>query len=148
MVTPTRAGFTLVEMLVVLAILALVMAVMPPLLAGSQGRAELDAAARELAAALRETRSLAIRDGRSASFTLDAAHRFRAGGGQARSLPPSLGLALAAGDEAHAAPSGAIRFFADGSSTGGRLTLLSGERRTDVTVDWLTGRVALDPAER
>ena len=38
---------------------------------------------------------------------------------------------------------GSIRFFGDGSSTGGSVTILQGERRSDVTVDWLTGRVSL-----
>ena len=142
-----RAGFTLIEMLVVLAILALVMAVIPPLLAGGQARAELDTAGHELAAALRETRSLAIREGRRESFVIDAAGRFRAGDGPMRPLAPGLGLALATADGG-ARPSGAIGFFADGSSTGGKLVLLRGERRSYVTVDWLTGRVALDPAGR
>ena len=34
-----------------------------------------------------------------------------------------------------------VRFFADGSSTGGRVTLMVGERSYAVDVDWLTGRV-------
>ena len=38
---------------------------------------------------------------------------------------------------------GAIRFFPDGGSNGGRITLASGERKFDVDVDWLTGRVAI-----
>ena len=37
-----------------------------------------------------------------------------------------------------------IRFFADGSSTGGRLRLDSGTRHSGITVDWLTGRVTVD----
>jgi general secretion pathway protein H len=36
---------------------------------------------------------------------------------------------------------GNIRFFPDGSSTGGRITISAGERREDVDVDWLSGRV-------
>jgi general secretion pathway protein H len=141
-----RAGFTLVEMLVVLAILALVFAIMPPLLAGTRSRAELDAATHELAAALRETRSLAIREGHSESFVV-AARRFRAAGGPMRPLAPELSLALATA-HGEPVPAGAIRFFADGSSSGGRLIVQSGERRSYVTVDWLTGRVALGPAPR
>jgi general secretion pathway protein H len=141
-----RAGFTLIEMLVVLAILALVMAVMTPMLAGSRSRAELDAAAHELASALRETRSLAIREGRSESFVI-AARRFRAAGGPLRPLAPGLALALATA-RGDAVPAGAIRFFADGSSSGGELIVASGGRRSYVTVDWLTGRVALGPAPR
>jgi general secretion pathway protein H len=38
---------------------------------------------------------------------------------------------------------GAIHFFADGGSNGGRITLASGERKLNVDVDWLTGRVAI-----
>ncbi len=38
---------------------------------------------------------------------------------------------------------GAIRFFPDGGSNGGRITLAAGERKFDVDVDWLTGRVAI-----
>jgi general secretion pathway protein H len=38
---------------------------------------------------------------------------------------------------------GAIRFFPDGGSTGGRITLAAGERKYDVDVDWLTGRVTI-----
>ncbi len=38
---------------------------------------------------------------------------------------------------------GAIRFFPDGGSNGGRITLAVGERKYDVDVDWLSGRVAI-----
>ena len=36
-----------------------------------------------------------------------------------------------------------IRFYSDGSSTGGRITVASGERKYLVDVDWLTGRVSI-----
>jgi general secretion pathway protein H len=39
---------------------------------------------------------------------------------------------------------GSIRFYPDGSSTGGRITVSSGERQYLVDVDWLTGRVAIN----
>jgi general secretion pathway protein H len=39
--------------------------------------------------------------------------------------------------------SGAIRFFPDGGSNGGRITIAAGERKYEVDVDWLTGRVAI-----
>ena len=38
---------------------------------------------------------------------------------------------------------GSIRFFPDGGSNGGRITVASGSRKFDVDVDWLTGRVAI-----
>jgi len=38
---------------------------------------------------------------------------------------------------------GSIRFYPDGGSNGGRITLGSGDRKYEVDVDWLTGRVAI-----
>jgi general secretion pathway protein H len=38
---------------------------------------------------------------------------------------------------------GSIRFFPDGGSNGGRITVASGARKFDIDVDWLTGRVAI-----
>ena len=38
---------------------------------------------------------------------------------------------------------GSIRFYPDGGSNGGRITVGSGERKYEVDVDWLTGRVAI-----
>ncbi len=38
---------------------------------------------------------------------------------------------------------GQIRFFPDGTSTGGRVTLSRDDRKFDITVDWLTGLVAI-----
>jgi general secretion pathway protein H len=38
---------------------------------------------------------------------------------------------------------GEIRFFPDGSSTGGEITLAGGNAHRYVQVDWLTGRVAV-----
>jgi general secretion pathway protein H len=36
-----------------------------------------------------------------------------------------------------------IRFFPDGSSTGGRITLRSGRREWHVNVSWLTGAISI-----
>ena len=41
---------------------------------------------------------------------------------------------------------GQIRFFPDGSSTGGRIGLSRDERRAIVAVDWLTGLVSVEDA--
>jgi general secretion pathway protein H len=143
-----RTGFTLVELLVVLAVLALVMALVPPYLVGAAARAQLTSAAHEIALALRETRSLAVRQGRPERFVVDGeAGTFRAAGGALRRLPAGMILSLAAlADNRAAAARGAILFFPDGGSTGGRLRLKQGERQADVAVDWLTGGVSLAAA--
>jgi general secretion pathway protein H len=40
-------------------------------------------------------------------------------------------------------PRAAIRFNGDGSTSGGRIELTDGQRRAQVGVDWLTGRVSV-----
>jgi prepilin-type N-terminal cleavage/methylation domain-containing protein len=60
-------GFTLVELLVVLVILALVLALLPRFISGGQERVELQSETSALASALRETRGRALRDGKTAS---------------------------------------------------------------------------------
>ncbi|PIV82132.1 type II secretion system protein GspH, partial [bacterium CG17_big_fil_post_rev_8_21_14_2_50_64_8] len=59
-------------------------------------------------------------------------------------LPEKIEVALfTAQSELMDAKTGAIRFYPDGSSTGGRVTLSRGERKYRVDVDWMTGRVKI-----
>ena len=141
-----HGGFTLIELLVVMAVLALVLLVVPPMFSGSLSRAELGSAAREVAAGLREARSRAIARNREVVFTLDVeSRRYRIGDeAAARRLPAGPRLALfTARSEQRDEISGNIRFFPDGSSTGGRVTLGDDARRYHVAVDWLTGQVSI-----
>jgi general secretion pathway protein H len=141
-------GFTLIELLVVLTILGLATAVGVPMLFGSADRAALRAAVVEVAAGLRETRSLALAGGRSAAFTLDTARRvYRVSNGSAwRALPTTIQPTLfTATREQLDAVTGDIRFFPDGSSTGGAVHLAQGKAEDEILVDWLTGRVSVAP---
>lgn len=128
---PRAAGFTLLEMLVVLAVLALAIA----LVAGAGGprpEAVARAAADHVAAALRTARGRAILEDRTVTVALDAAgHALRVGDDAPLRLPPALALSGPA----------VIRFAPDGSSSGGRIVLTGGTRQMAVSVDWLTGRV-------
>ena len=111
-------GFSLLELIVVLAIVAAVSAVAAPHLSGAVRAASLTAGARELAASLRAARSEAVVQRREVAF-----------------VPRR--------DPRLAADAPAIRFFPDGSSSGGRLTLRADGRSAHVEVDWLTGRVSI-----
>ncbi len=64
-------GFTLVELLVVLAIAGLLLAVTPPLISAAMPGVELKAAARRTAGALRLAREVAIASGRDAAWVID-----------------------------------------------------------------------------
>jgi general secretion pathway protein H len=143
--TSPAAGFTLIELLVALGILALVLAIALPLLPGAADKMALRTAASEVAAGLREARTLALATGRSAAFTLDTArHLYRAGDRAAwRTLPASVATDLyTATRERIDDVSGDIRFFPDGSSTGGAIRLAQGKAVDEIRIDWLTGRVS------
>ena len=94
-------------------------------------------------------RSRAARRCRSAarrSWSLDlAGRRFKVDRDpREHALPPSIELKLfTAQSDIVRRQAGSIRFFPDGGSNGGRITVASGERKFDVDVDWLTGRVAI-----
>lgn len=137
-------GFTLVEVLVVLAIMAFLAAVFMPLGARQRRHAELANDARRIAEALRLTRSRAILGNRALAFQVDVRHALYRAGGAPVALPNGIHLALTtAQDETLNRAVGAIRFFPDGSSTGGGIALSSASGRYDVSVDWLTGAVTV-----
>ncbi len=144
---PARTdGFTLLELLVVLAIVALMTAIAAPRFAAALPGAELDSGARKLAAGLREARSLAVSTNRAVPFTLrGGANLYTIGrGGESRQLPGKLAITLVTGRrEISGANQGSIRFFPDGSSTGGRIELKGAGGKRSIEVDWLTGRIRL-----
>lgn len=137
---------TLIELVIVLAILALVAGLVLPTFGSGVSSSGLRAAARELAAGLRTARSEARAQRRETFLWLDlAGKRFKVDQDpQEHALPPQVELKLFTAQKDLVSESvGAIRFFPDGGSNGGRITVASGERKYEVDVDWLTGRVAI-----
>jgi general secretion pathway protein H len=144
-------GFTLFELLVVLVLVALIAAVSAPLLIKGLGRAEAKGAAQDVAAALRRARSEAVVRNADVWLTVDVNERsFRMDRAAAHALPAKLGVELyTAQTEQISADVGSIRFFPDGSSTGGEVVLADGQSKVHVQVEWLTGRVSvIDEAAR
>ena len=139
-------GFTLLELLIVLAIAAGTAALVLPQLSSGVALFELKSGARQLASALQAARGRAIARDAEVAVIVDVQQRtYRTTGiGQVRSIAPDLRLALETADsEVLDDQVAGIRFFPDGSSTGGRLTLAARGMKYVVSVDWLTGRVSI-----
>ena len=139
-------GFTLFEVLLVLLLLAVVYGLAGPLLTEGTPGLEAKSATRQLAAGLRKARSIAASEHREALLVLDVKERTFSVTGDPKvyQLPKKLEYSLfTAESEIVRGEKAAIRFYPDGSSTGGRVTVTVGSDRNMVDVDWLTGRVAI-----
>lgn len=139
-------GFSLLELVVALTVAALLFAIVAPTGLGRRERAELASNAGAVAAALRATRSEAILADKPADFVVDVDKAlYRVGGrAPARQLVGAPKITLyTTTDETLSKAVGAIRFYPDGSSTGGGIALSRDGRRYDVLVDWLTGEVSV-----
>jgi general secretion pathway protein H len=140
-------GVTLLELLIVLALMALITGITLPMFGGNGvSTTELRGSARELAAGLRAARSEAVAQRRETFLVLDVAgKRFKVDQDpREHPLPKNVELKLfTAQNDLVDANVGSIRFFPDGGSNGGRITLAAGTRKYEVDVDWLTGRIAI-----
>lgn len=143
-------GFSLLEMILVLALVALASMLAAAAIGGGFDGMRLRSAAKEVAAQLRFTRAQAIATGEPQRFTFDpAAHRWDAPKGRSGELPRQLALTFVGAREVQpSAGEGAIVFFADGASTGGRVRLALDDAAWDVEVAWLTGQVRATPVGR
>ena len=139
-----QAGFTLLELLVVLAIIGFALSLIPGFILRDSASVAMDRAVGTVADGLRSVRSQAVLENRENLFAIDVERRqFRAG---FQAIPVQIGGDIAlrlvtARKELSSETSGRIRFFPDGSSTGGRIVLVNEGDRREVEVDWLTGEI-------
>ncbi len=138
-------GFTLLEMLAVILLIGIAVAAVSVSVTQGLASARINAAAAELAAALRATRAQAIVRGKDQNFDLDTRTDSYLDARQRDvRLPKGMRVSITSAKEDRPNDhTGRIRFFPDGSSTGGRITLQSGKRQWHVNVSWLTGEVRL-----
>jgi len=137
-------GFTLMEMIVVLAIFALIAVTAMPYASRSGARQEFIAFSQTLAAGLRQTQMEAIARNRETVFGIDLSRRVfvTEGGKRETPIPSIVGVSIYTADGELSDRNAGFRFFPDGGTTGGRIVLShEGEKRT-VAVNWLTGHIA------
>jgi general secretion pathway protein H len=138
-----QRGFTLIELIAVLVLVAIALSLVSLSFTKSMNSAKVQAASRDLVAALRYTRGQAIVKNQQTALDLDMQNNtYQAPGKPLMKLPKDMHMTLlTAESEQTGATSGRIRFFADGASTGGHVSIYAGQREWRVNVNWLTGQV-------
>jgi general secretion pathway protein H len=141
----SETGFTLIEMIVVIAILGLMMVLVTVGARSVSPATHARAAAQAIADGLRSARAEALTANRAVEFTIDIARRrYQSGAAPEQMLPNDLTLSLltSRGELVSGSVAG-IRFNPDGSSSGGRVTVNGGGKVWMVGIDWLSGRVSI-----
>lgn len=141
----STGGVTLIELLVAIAIVGVVVATVVPSFLRALDGARFNAAAREILNALKTARHEALSERHETTVTFDTGDLEYRLSDQTQTLSAPRGASLmliTADSEQVDTDTGAIRFFSDGSSTGGTVTLSHSDRATRIQVDWLTGRVS------
>ena len=143
-------GFSLIEIITVVFLIALAIGAVSISFSKSMSGAKVQAATRDLVAALRYTRGQAIVKGKETTFNLDlGGNSYQAPGKPTVQLPKNMRLTLYTADqEITSETSGRIRFFADGASTGGHISVLMERVEWSINVDWLTGAITREELNR
>lgn len=141
---PRSTGFTLLEMMVVITIMALVVGLAPLAYQRLQASSEYRSTVRAITADMRAARNRAQLEGVDQRFVVNLDERsFGLAGGPLHHVPDALSFsAIMAGQESSAKRSLAIRFLPQGGASGGSVDIVrpsgAGVR---LRVDWFSGRV-------
>ena len=141
-----QRGFSLLEVIVVITIIALSYTLLPKMVFSGVSGAELRSNARAVATGLRRARDAAINTKREAvmSINLESREFTLPNDAKLHKLNEKLDVKLFTSEADQISDKvGMIRFYPDGSSNGGRVTVAAGERGFEIDVDWLTGHVTI-----
>jgi general secretion pathway protein H len=132
-------------MLVVL-LIALMFTMVPRMMGSGVSGAELKSSVRALNSAMKLARDAAINTRREAYVTINVETREFTTTFESRThkLNEQLTLKLftSQADQLDQATA-SFRFYPDGSSNGGRVTIAANEREFAIDIDWLTGRSSI-----
>lgn len=144
--TTATSGFTLVELLLVITIGVMAMAVVAPNLTSGNQSSTLKSAARDLASSLRFARGEALTTQADTALSIDLEENTYQVTGQEKpyQLLNDIEITLSVAQSEVVDGMGSIRFFPDGSSSGGRIILELNDLKQTVDVNWLTGQIELN----
>lgn len=139
------AGFTLMEVLAVMLIIAMTAAAIATLYRSPSGSQQIKTAALLAASRLRDLRANAMTSGseRVATIHVDARAMEFSDGSAPISFSRAMKMDVTAADGEIRSPTvTGVRFYPNGSSTGATINLEMEGRGYEIRVNWLTGRVS------
>lgn len=137
-------GFTLIELTVVMLIIVLGFSVIGISISSGNKSSQLKALTRDLASALRYARGQALISHDEITVAIDLAENTYQLSNREKVFHFSDEIEITlviAQDEFKDEDTGNLRFYADGSSSGGRITIEWGELVSEIDVNWLSGKV-------
>ncbi|MEM7426932.1 MAG: GspH/FimT family pseudopilin [Pseudomonadota bacterium] len=141
----SEQGFTLLELVLVVAVIAIVAGSVLVLGRPGSGSADLRRVALTMAAQMRTARTHAISRNMDARFTIDLSRRlyWSDASRQPADIPEGVEAVLeTAESEVFTESIASVRFHPDGRSSGGAVLLRSGRAGSyRISVGWLTGQV-------
>ena len=143
-----EAGFTLVEMVCVIAIIAMLAAILLPHISRATSRPRLEGYAVETASLLKADRTAAMRRRVPIATQVDASERFLRSGSTGRVLrvPDDVTFSATLPLRCNDRPAfSTISFFATGMSCGGTIVLSRLGAVYEIRVNWLTGGIEIVP---
>jgi len=146
-----QRGFTLLELLVVFAMVALLTGLVPLAYERMRESAQYRDAVRSVLSDIRQARYRALSEGRDVRFRVDLANRtYGMEGRPPKTLPQPLRLRTTVADiELNAGQVAGIRFLPSGGATGGTIEILRpGGAGVRLSVDWLSGAVTQSPVRQ
>jgi general secretion pathway protein H len=137
----------LLELVVVLFVVVLGFSVIGLNLSSGSDSTQIKAAARDIVSALRYGRGQALMTHQETRVALNLNDNSYTVTGRDKlyHIPESIDITVVtAQTELTGKGTAGIRFFADGSSTGGRITLERGDAAWKIDINWLTGQIELE----
>lgn len=143
---PADAGFSVVELLVVIAVLAVAASLAQSALLPRSSSADVAAAAHLIAAKLKNARnaSIRLRSVRRVYFDVGNRHVWNDGARSKLALDRQIHIGITgARSEQRSATVASVRFNPNGSSSGATVRLQGSSSASEVRVNWYTGRVSM-----